>query len=376
MIAEPDFTMGIEEEYWLIDRETGDLVTEAPKECLEGLNDKLGDRVCPEFLRSQIEIGTPVCETSQQAREELALLRTGIDEVVKEYNIGILAASTHPFAHWDDQVHSEGDHYNSLITDFQSVIKRLLICGMHVHIGIEDDDLRIELLNQSLYFLPHLLALSTSSPFWRGKDTGLQCFRLNLFDGLPRSGLPENLTSFAEYQRLVNVLMDSGAIDNPAKMWWDIRPSVKWPTLEMRITDTCTFLDDAVCIASMIRCILRALYRLRCENRRWRHYANVLINENRWRAQRYGIDAGLIDFGKSKIMDFPVLLEELLEFIYEDAKYFNCITEVSQARNILKYGTSSKQQLSVYNTAIEDGLDEKDALRQVSLHLMKKTLEF
>lgn len=375
MIPEPSFTIGIEEEYWLVNLADGSLVTEAPEGMMDQLTERFGDQVTKEFLRSQLEIGTKICSSSSEARDELLRLRGGLAETVAPYGLTIMAASTHPFANWDEQVPSEGDHYNSLVDDFQTIIKRLLICGMHVHVGIEDPDMRIELLNQTTYFLPHLLALSSSSPFWRGKNMGLQSFRLTMFDTLPRSGLPEQFDSYGEYDRLIRVLVKSGAIDKPAKIWWDLRPSVKWPTLEMRITDICTRVEDAVCIASLTRCIMRALYRLRCRNQKWRSYANILINENRWRAQRYGTEAGLIDIGQGEIRPFKDLLEELLEFIREDAAYFDCQDEVAHALTIVDRGTSAQMQVDLYEKALAEGKTEGQALRGVSKELIRQTLE-
>ncbi len=287
-----------------------------------------------------------------------------------------MAASTHPSAEWDQQIHSEGEHYESLVEDFKLVILRLLICGMHVHVGIEDKDLRIELMNQMTYFLPHLLALSTSSPFWRGKNMGLNCYRLSLFDNLPRSGTPERFGSFAEYERLMAVLLESGAMDNPAKIWWDLRPSTKWPTVEMRVTDICTSVDDAVCIASITRCLFRALYRLRCENQSWRKYPNTLINQNRWMAQRHGINEGLIDFGQSQIRQFKELAYELLDFVQADMDYFNCQAEIEHVFKIIERGTSSDRQVAIFKAALEKGKSTEGALLEVKKFLMQETLTF
>ena len=375
MLEEPSFTIGIEEEYWLVNKSDGTIITDAPEGMMEELIEKFGDQVTKEFLRSQLEIGTKVCKTSQEARDELIRLRGGLAEALSSYGLSIIASSTHPSANWDDQVHSEGDHYQSLIEDFQSVIQRLLICGMHVHVGIEDEEMRIELLNQMLYFLPHLLALSTSSPFWRGKNTGLESFRLTMFDSLPRSGLPEPLSSYSEYERLLNVLVSSGAMSSPSKIWWDLRPSIKWPTLEMRITDVCTRLDDAVCIASLTRCLMRALYRLRCKNQRWRTYSGMLIEENRWRAQRYGISAGLLDIGHGQIRPFPELLEEWYELIAEDVEFFDCADDVEHARKILADGTSSQRQVAVFEESQAEGRTLSQSMRDVTRHLMRETLE-
>lgn len=212
--------------------------------------------------------------------------------------------------------------------------RRLIICGLHVHVGIPDEDLRIDLMNQVSYFLPHLLALSTSSPFWQGEESGLQSYRLSVFDSLPRTGLPERFESWGEYQRMVSRLMQAGLIEDGSKLWWDIRPSARYPTLEMRVTDVCTRLDDGICIAALYLCLLAMLLRLRQKNQRWRVYANTLIDENRWLAQRYGTAGTLVDFGKGEAVPYAGLLEELIELTREEAVALGCLAEVERARGI------------------------------------------
>ena len=211
-------------------------------------------------------------------------------EITARYGCSPIDASTHPFAQWQSQKHNDKDRYNVLAEGMQVVARRLLTCGMHVHIGIDDDDLRIELLNQLSYFLPHLLTLSTSSPFWGGHDTGLKTYRLSVFDELPRTGPPESFSSFAEFQRTVALMVQAGLIGDATKLWWDVRPSARFPTIEMRITDMCPLLEDAVSIAAIFQCLCRMIWRPRAENKRWRAYPRMLIAENRWHAQRYGLD--------------------------------------------------------------------------------------
>ena len=276
--------------------------------------------VKPEFLKSQIEVNTKICKTVAQARKSLASLRHTVADIVSNYRLAPIVASTHPFSEWQRQHHTDRERYNVLAKDLQAVVRRLLICGMHVHVGIDDDELRIDLLNQVSYFLPHLMALSTSSPFWRGEVTGLKSYRLSVFDELPRTGIPNTFDSYAEYQRHIDILINAGLIEDPTKLWWDVRPSASFPTLEMRITDVCTLIDDAAAIAALFACILRMLYRLKLNNQRWRQYASMLISENRWRAQRYGLDGGLVDFGKGEIVPCVSLLEELIELVAEDAE--------------------------------------------------------
>lgn len=375
-MKEPSFSVGVEEEYWLVKKANGDLIEKQPADLMDKMHSILGEQVTKEFHGSQIEIGTKICHSSSEIRQELTHLRNTIAEVAAQYELTIMAASTHPSAEWDKQMHSEGEHYESLVQDFKQVILRLLICGMHVHVGIEDKDMRIELMNQMIYFLPHLLAISTSSPFWRGKNMGLNCCRLSLFDNLPRSGTPETFSSFAEYERLMNVLLKSGAIDNPAKIWWDIRPSTKWPTVEVRITDMCTNIDDAVCIATLTRCLFRALYRLRCQNQSWRKYSSTLINQNRWMAQRYGVNGGLVDFGQSKIRPYKELALDILEFIKDDMEYFDCQADAEHILTIAERGTCSDQQVAIYDDALKKGKSAEGALLDVNKFLMAETLKF
>ncbi len=374
MIKEPSFTIGIEEEYLLVNRQTGDLIKEAPPTMLAECEKLLEEQVKPEFLQSQIEIGTRVCETLQQAREDLAYLRYCVAQVAEVHGLAIIAASTHPFATWGGQKHTEKERYVVLARDLQGVAQRLMISGMHVHVGIEDDDLRIDMMEQASYVLPHLLALSTSSPFWQGMNTGLKSYRLAVWNELPRTGLPERFDSFAEFQRHLDILVNAGEIEDGTKIWWDIRPSVRFPTLEMRIMDMCTRLDDTISIAALYRCWLRMLYRLRLSNQRWRIYSNFLINENRWRAQRYGFEEGLFDFGKGEIVPYADLLEEIVALVIEDAGYFGCVAEVQHARRILERGTSAHWQVKSYDEAIAAGASHEEALRAVVDMLIEQTM--
>jgi carboxylate-amine ligase len=263
-----------------------------------------------------------------------------------------------------------------LAEEIQGPVRRLLICGMHVHVGLNDPELRIDLMSQAAYFLPHLLALSTSSPFWRGEDTGLKSYRLAVFNELPRTGLPEIFDSWGEYERHLNVLIRAGLIQDGSKIWWDMRPSARFPTLEMRISDACTLLEDTLCLAAIFRCLLRMLYRLRRSNQRWRRYALMLIDENRWRAQRYGIDSGLVDFGKGMIVPVPDLVEEIIALLAPDAEHFGCEHEVTHARTILARGTSAHRQLATYGAALKSGADQDEALRQVVDRLIAETITF
>lgn len=373
-IPEPSFSIGIEEEYLLVDKETRDLTIEPPAALLAKAEEALRGQVGPEFLRSQIEVGTRVCKSVQEARDDLINLRSTVGSIADEFGLAPIASSTHPFAQWQSQHHTDKERYNVLAKDLQHVARRLVICGMHVHVGIEDDDLRIDLLGQAAYFLPHLLALSTSSPFWQGAQTGLKSYRLSVFDDLPRTGLPHNFSSYSEYERTIELLVSAGLIEDATKIWWDMRASARFPTLEMRITDVCPLIEDAIAIAALYQCILRLLYRLRRQNQRWRHYPPFLIRENRWRAQRYGIEQGMVDFGKGAIVPFDTLLEELFELVAEDADYFGCTAEVTHARTILKRGTSAERQLARYEAVKALGGTEHAALIAVVDEIVEETM--
>ncbi len=372
--VEPSFTIGIEEEYLLVDRETRDLVVEAPDGLMDEFERRLDQRVSREFMQSQIEVGTSKCNTIKEAATELADLRKNIATVAGEYGLAPIAASTHPFAAWGAQKHTPKERYDVLARDMQGVVRRLLICGMHVHVGLDDDDLRNDLTGQIAYFLPHLLALTTSSPFWKGEDTGLKSYRLSVFNELPRTGLPEAFDSFDEYQRHLNALVRAGVIEDGSKLWWDVRPSARFPTLEMRIADACTTIADSVTVAAIYVSLLRMLYSLKRSNQRWRRYANMLIQENRWRAQRYGLDEGLIDFGRGEIFPYAQLLEEILGLIEEHAIELDCWEEACHAREIVARGTSAHRQVAIFNDALEKGADRPEALRQVVDFLIEETV--
>ena len=374
-VKEPSLTIGMEEEYLLVDIETRALASEPPPDMMARCEERLEDLVRPEFLKAQIEVGTTVCPNVKSARAELARLRKTVAEIAAEYGLAPIAASTHPFSAWEEQVHTDKARYNELANAMQGVARRLLICGMHVHIGVEDDDFRVDLLNQASYFLPHLLALSTSSPYWRGENTGLKSYRLSVFDELPRTGLPGKYDTFAEYQRQVDVLVKVGVIPDASMLWWDLRPSAKFPTVEMRISDMCTRLDDAIAIAALYQCIVRMLYRLRRVNQRWRMYDNMLINENRWRAQRYGIDEGMIDFGKGEMVAFSDLMDELLSMLDEDAEALDCKQELAHVKTILETGTSAHAQCAAFEAAKGMGASDADALKSVVDWLIATTVD-
>ena len=373
-MKEPSFTVGIEEEYLLVDAETRGLIHEAPPTMLAECESLLEGQVAPEFLQCQIEVGTRVCATVGEARTDLERLRGTVASVARSHGLRLVAASTHPFAEWGEQMRTQKERYQTIERDLQEVVRRLVICGMHVHVGIDDDELRTDLMNQVSYVLPHLLALGTSSPFWQGHHTGLKSYRISVWDEMPRTGIPERFESHREFQRFLDVLVGAGMIEDGTKIWWDVRPSARFPTLEMRISDICTRLEDTVCIAALYVCWLRMLYRLRVNNQRWRRYPRALIEENRWRAQRYGIDQGLVDFGRGVVVDYPELLEEMIELCAEDADALDCTAEVLHARRIISRGTSAHWQVRTYRDAIAGGASEQEALEAVVDMLIEETM--
>ncbi len=375
----PAFTIGVEEEYLLVDRHSLELA-EAPDGLMEDCKAELEGQVSPEFLQCQIEIGSRVCANIGEAREDLKRLRSTVAKRAATYGLAPpIAASCHPFAEWKKQHHTNKDRYNELRRDLGGgVVRRMLICGMHVHVGIDDPDSRVDIMNQMTYFLPHLLALSASSPFWQGEDTGgLASYRLTVFDNLPpRTGLPPRLTSWSEYERSVNALVELGLIEDSSKIWWDLRPpSSRFPTIEARICDVSPpRLETTLSLAALIQSLTRMLWRLKARNQRWRIYDNFLISENRWRAQRYGgVGAGgLIDFGKREVVDFAVLIEELIGLVGEDAKALGCLTEVENARSIVAKGTSADRQRAVFNDSIQAEKSVDEALYDVTRHLVEE----
>ncbi len=368
-------TLGIEEEYLLVNPETRAAVTSPPKGFMQMCQDKVGPRVTPEFLRCQIEIATGVCETVQQAREEIADLRGQLAELAEQNGMRLMAASTHPFTPWKQQKPTQGERYEQLSQDLRGAIHRMMICGMHVHIGIENEDHRIDVQNQMRYFLPHMLALSTSSPFWEGRLMGMKSYRLSVFDGMPRTGIPEELESYSEYERLINAIIKAGAIEDSSKIWWDIRPSNKFPTLEMRVCDICTRLDDAITIAAIYQSLTRRILRLKHSNMKWRVYPAFLIEENRWMAQRHGVSGKLIDFGSGKAVPFSELLKELIDWIAEDADALGCLKEVENAYNIVNRGSSACHQVELYENSIGPGKRKREGLYKVVDNLIEETVQ-
>jgi carboxylate-amine ligase len=372
-IREPALTLGIEEEYLLVDRTTGAVAAEPPDELFAALHERTAGRAFPEFLRAQVEVATPVCRDIAEARHELGGLRRAVVEEASRFGLAPIAASSHPFSLTAKQKRTDKERYIALLEEMQGAARRMMICGLHVHVGIEDDDLRIDLMNQLTYFLPHLLALSCSSPFWEGERTGLMSFRLMIFNGVPRTGLPEQFSSWGEYRRHTDVLVETGIIADNSRIWWDLRPSARYPTLETRVMDCCTTLEDALSLAALNQCLVRMLWRLRRANQRWRMYSHLLLGENRWRAMRYSYDAGLLDLGQQRVVPFRELLEEMLELVAEDAAALGCSAEVARIPDILARGTSAHRQLQVHERALAGGATPEQALGAVVDWLVTET---
>ncbi len=371
----PELTLGIEEEYLLVDPVTRDLASRQPPGFMALCEAQVGARVTHEFLQSQVEIGTAPCRTIPEVAAELRELRLTIAACAAEFGMGLIAASTHPWAPWHTQVPVELERYRLLTDLHQGLARRMVICGMHVHAGISDKDLQIDLMNQVVYFLPHLLALTTSSPFWEGHDTGLKAFRPSVFGNLPRSGLPEQLDGFGDWQEMLDLMAETGLCEDATKIWWDIRPSARHPTLEMRICDICTNFDDAICIAALYQSILAMLWDHKANNLVWREYRRIFLAENKWIAQRYGIDGNLADLGQRKRTAMADLTEELITMLAPYAERLDCLKEVQHAREIVRRGTSADRQLEVYRAALAEGADPHEAQMQVVDWLMKASLE-
>lgn len=367
-------TLGVEEEYMVVDPETREAVPSPTEEFFKTCKKALGDCVTPEFLRCQVEIATPVCQNLTDVREHLTHMRGTLAKIAKDFDLRLMAASTHPFTDWRKQKTTKAARYRKMDEDLQGAIRRMLICGTHVHVGILDPGMRIDVMNQMRYFLPHMLALSTSSPFWEGDLMGMKSYRLSVFDGMPRTGIPGTIASIGEYERLVGMLTGAGVIEDASKIWWDIRPSVRFPTLETRVADMCTRMEDTLAIVAIYQCLTRMLFDLKKRNIRWREYPALLIAENRWLAQRFGVKGELIDFGLGKCVPFKDLIEEMIGFLLQHAQALGCERELLHARTIVERGSSACRQVSVYEDALANGSEKRQALEAVVDHLIEETV--
>lgn len=361
-----EFTLGIEEEFQIVDPQTRELRSHV-SEILEEGRMILGEQIKPEMIQAQIEVGTGVCKNIQEARTDLTHLRSIISHLARKKGLEIVAASTHPISLWRDQQIYDDPHYALLIEELQMVARSLLIFGLHVHVGVADRERQIHIMNAARYFLPHVLALSTSSPFWLGVNTGLKSYRSEVFKKFPRTDIPDHFDSYQSYQRYVDLLLKTNSIGNPKKIWWDIRPHPYFPTLEFRVCDIPTRVDDTVAIAALFQAIVAKLNKLIDKNLGFRLYRRMLIQENKWRAVRYGLDGKMIDFGKQTEVPVRDLIHELLEFVDDVLDDLGSRKEVEHIHTILERGTSADEQLQVFH--------ETNDLKAVVDRLIERTME-
>lgn len=348
-LLDGQFTIGIEEEFQIVHPGTRELRSYV-SELLEGGqgNTLLRERVRPEMHQSVVETGTGICRDIKQARGEISELRGTLNDLAKKGGLRIMAAGTHPFSDWKEQEITDGERYKGLVEDLQDVARANLIFGLHVHVGIKDKEVAMSLANQIRYFLPHILALSTSSPFWLGRATGLKSIRSEIFKRFPRTGIPGYFESYQQFQTYVDLLVKTGCIDNAKKIWWDVRAHPFFDTVEVRVCDMTTRIDDTIALAALIQATMGKLYLLYRRNLAFRQYSRELIEENKWRAVRYGIDGQLIDFGKREQVPVRSLIVEMLDFVAEAAEIFQSQHELDGIRRILKEGTSADRQLAVF----------------------------
>src|SRR5215471_16355251 len=341
------YTLGIEEEFQIVDPQTRELRSHVA-EILEEGKMLLGEQIKPEMIQSMVEVGTGICKNIQEARADITRLRSIISGLAKKNGLVIVAASTHPISRWQDQEIFEDERYELLVQELQTVARSLLIFGLHVHVGMADRERAIHIMNAARYFLPHVLALSTSSPFWMGHNTGLKSYRSEVFKQFPRTDIPDHFDSYPGFERYVDLLIRTGCINDGKKIWWDCRPHPFFPTLESRICDIPTQVDDTVAIAALFQAIVAKLYKLMDRNLGFRLYRRMLIQENKWRAVRYGLDGKMIDFGKNKEVPVRDLIRELLDFVDDVLDDLGSRTEVEHIHTILERGTSADEQLRVY----------------------------
>lgn len=347
---QPSFNIGIEEEYQIIDPDTRELKSYITQLLEAGKMTLFEKEMKPELHQSIVEVGTQVCHTPAEARAELARLRRGIMDLAQQNGLKIAAAGTHPFSSWLEQSITPFERYLGVRQDMAELAQQLLIFGTHVHIGIEDPEFLIDAMNVVRYFLPHVMCLSNSSPFWMGRETGLMSYRSIVFRNFPRTGIPREFGSRAEFDNFLDVLVKTHSIPDGTKIWWDVRPNARYPTLEFRICDVCTRVDEAICIAAIFQAIIFKLWKLRRDNMTFRVYPSALIEENKWRAVRYGLDGKLIDFGKQEELPARDLIHELLDwFIGDVLDELGSRKEVEYAYRILEEGASADRQIATYH---------------------------
>jgi carboxylate-amine ligase len=341
------FTLGIEEEFQIVDPHTRELRSHV-SEILEEGRRLLGEQVKPEMIQSMIEVGTGICKDIQEARTDITNLRGILSNLVRQKGLEIVAAGTHPFSHWQDQKIFENARYELIVEENQMIARSLLTFGLHVHVGVADPERAVHIMNAIRYSLPHVLALSTSSPFWLGVHTGLKSYRSEVFTRFPRTGIPDHFDSYSSFQRYVELLIETGCIDNGKKIYWDVRPHPFFPTLEFRICDIPTRVDDTIAIAALFQALVAKVNKLLDQNLTFRLHHKMLIEENKWRAVRYGLDGKMIDFGKEKEVPVRDLIGELLEFVDDVTDDLRSRKEIRHINTILERGTSADEQLRVW----------------------------
>jgi glutamate---cysteine ligase / carboxylate-amine ligase len=348
MSAKPHtFTLGIEEEFAIVDPETGELRSHI-QEILEGGKVTLKEQIKPEMHQSVVELGTEICQSIVEAREHVIELRSKLAELAGRGGLKIASVGTHPFSHWHDQLITEGERYATIVKDMGLLARANLIFGLHVHVGIPDRESAIHVMNQARYFLPHIYALSVNSPFWVGRDTGLKGYRLKVFERFPRTGIPDAFESLSEYEDYCKLLVKTGCVDNAKKIWWDIRLHPFFDTLEVRVCDAQSRVDDTLAIAALIQAVIAKLFKLLRQNITFRVYRRRLLDENRWRATRYGIDGKLIDFGREAEVETRSLLNELLQFVSTEVEELGSQKEMAHIERIMREGTGADRQLAVW----------------------------
>lgn len=364
MRVRPSFTLGIEEEFQVVDPETRGLKSHIQEMFAEG-EKRLKDEIKREMHDPVIEVGTPICQDVTHARREVTRLRREICGLAKESGLRIAAAGTHPISHWNSVPMTAAARYDKILYDLQMVARANLVFGLHVHVAIEDNETRIQIMNAARYFLPHIFALSVNSPFWCGTNTGWKSYRAKVFERFPRTGLPDYFRTASDFDEYVQTLVSTNCIDNAKKIWWDVRPHPFFPTLEYRICDVPMRIDETICFAALFQAITVKLWKLFNSNMTWRLYRRSLLNENKARAARWGIEGKLIDFGRSEEVSFDKLLDELLEFVDDVVDELGSRKEVYYAREIVKHKTGADRQLAAY--------EQRSDLRDVVDLLVRET---
>lgn len=342
-----NFTIGIEEEYMVVDPNSRELKSHEQKIVTEGQK-VLRDKVKAEMHQAVVEVGTDICKDIKDARKDVAHLRTTISQIAGDIGLSVGASGTHPFSHWESQLITDHIRYSEIVNELQEAARSNLIFGLHVHIGMESRQMANHIANSTRYFLPHIYALSTNSPFWEGRSTGYKSYRTKIFDKFPRTGIPETFESIEAYDNFVKLLVKTNCIDNAKKIWWDLRVHPFFNTVEFRICDVPLTVDETICIAALFQAICAKIYKLRSRNMNYIQYSRALINENKWRASRYGIDGHLIDFGKEEEVNTRALIHELLDFVDDVTVPLGCRDEAHYATQMLQTGTGADRQIAVH----------------------------